>query len=123
MRPNRTLRFGFALLLALLLPLQGYAAMPACGQHDQAHSGVAGMTASAHHHCEHGTTAGDLHAHTGHAHNGHCDHCCCGLAIAASSDRWIAPRLAAPEISHVNLWFPPTVTLDRLDRPPRPILT
>jgi hypothetical protein len=116
MRLNRSLRFGFAMLLALLLPLQGYAAMPACGQHDPANSSVAGMTAAstAHHHCERGTAAGDLHYH-----NGHCDNCCCGVAIAATSVQWIAPLLSAPEISQVILWFPPTVTLDRLDRPPR----
>ena len=126
MRLNRSLRFGFAMLLALLLPLQGYAMMPACAQHDQATSGVAGMTASspAHHHCERGTTAGDHHPGNGHGGNGHggngrCDNCCCGAAIAAASVQWIAPLLSAPEISHVILWFPPTVTLDRLDRPPR----
>jgi hypothetical protein len=121
MRLNRTLRFGFAMLLALMLPLQGYAAMPACAQHDQANSGVAGMTASptAHQHCERGTTAGDHHDGNSHRGNGHCDNCCCGVAIAATSARWIAPLLSAPEISHVILWFPPAVTLDRLDRPPR----
>jgi hypothetical protein len=118
MKFHRTLRFGFAMLLALILPLQGYAAMPACGQHDEANSDVAGMTASstAHHHCEHGTTAGN-----GHSGNGHCNNGCCGVAIAATYSRWIAPLLSAPGISHVILWFPPTVTLDRLDRPPRHI--
>ena len=110
MRLNRTLRFGFAMLLALMLPLQGYAAMPGCARHDHANSGAMGMTASAmgHPHCEHATPG-----------NGHCDNGCCGVAIAATSVRWIAPLLAVPEISHVVLWFPPTVAPDRLDRPPR----
>jgi hypothetical protein len=118
MRLNRTLRFGFAMLLALLLPLQGYAAMPACAQHDQANSGVADMIASAtaHHHCVQGSTAGN-----GHSGNSHCNNGCCGVAIAATSSQWIAPLPSAPGISHVILWFPPTVTLDRLDRPPRHI--
>jgi hypothetical protein len=119
MRLNRMPRFGFALLLALLLPLQGYAAMPACAPHDRANAGAAGMTASAHPHCEHGTITVDLHADTGHGRIGHCDNGCCGVAIAAASARWTAPLLIAPAISHVILWFPPTVTLDRLDRPPR----
>jgi hypothetical protein len=115
MRLNRTLRFGFAMLLALVLPLQGIA-MPACAQHDPANSGISGMSASstAHHQCEHGTPAGSRHSA-----NGHCDNGCCGIAIATASARWIAPRLTPPEISHLVLWFPPTVTLDRLDRPPR----
>ena len=123
MRLKRTLRFGFALLLALMLPLQGYALMPACAPHDQAIPRTAGMTASsmARHHCEHVTPAGNSDSSNGNGHSGagHCDNCCCGVAIAATSARWIAPQLTAPEISHLVLWFPPTVTLDRLDRPPR----
>jgi hypothetical protein len=117
MRLNRTLRFGFAMLLALMLPLQGIA-MPACAQHDLADSRVTGIAASstARPHCEHGTTAG-----MNHSGSGHCDNGCCGVAIAATSTRWIAPLLTAPEISQVILWFPPTVALDRLDRPPRRI--
>jgi len=105
------------MLLALMLPLQGIA-MPACAQHDLADSRVTGIAASstARPHCEHGTTAG-----MNHSGSGHCDNGCCGVAIAATSTRWIAPLLTAPEISQVILWFPPTVALDRLDRPPRRI--
>jgi hypothetical protein len=103
MRLNRTLRVGFALLLALMLPLQGYAAMPVC-----AASTAAAPTAQ--HHCAHGSTA--IHHHD-------CGNSCCGAAIALTPVRWIAPLQTAPEISKAVLWSPPVGLLDRLDRPPR----
>jgi hypothetical protein len=55
-------------------------------------------------------------------HHHHCDNCCSGAAIALTPIRWIAPLLSAPEISRTVLWSPPTVAVDRLDRPPRFIL-
>jgi hypothetical protein len=122
MRLNRTLQVGFALLLTLMLPLQGYAAMPSCGQHDHTNSSAekslaAPMPALQHsmqHHCARGSTATHHHG---------CGNCCGGAAIALMSAHWIAPLLTAPGISAVVLGSPPTVTLDRLDRPPRFILT
>jgi hypothetical protein len=110
MRLNRTLRIGFALLLALMLPLQGYAAMPACAQHDPS-SGAASTTGSqpAQHHCEHGRTQ-SLHR---------CDNCCCGIGIALTPAQWTAPLPVADRVADAVLGTPPVVALDRLDRPPR----
>jgi hypothetical protein len=126
MRLNRTLQVGFALLLTLMLPLQGYAAMPGCGQLDRTNSStdsntekslVAALPALQHpmqHHCARGSSATHHHG---------CGNCCCGAAMALMAAHWIAPLLTAPEISLAVPGSPPTVTLDRLDRPPRPILT
>jgi hypothetical protein len=125
---NRTIR-GFALLLALMLPLQSYAATPAC-----ARSPV--LESAAPHHCagERAAAHGDHSAgeraafHGNHSaggfasHTNHCGDCCGGTAIALTPLQWSAPRLAAPESSRAILWSPPTVTADRLDRPPRFIL-
>jgi hypothetical protein len=126
MRLNRTLHVGFALLLTLMLPLQGYAAMPGCGQLDHTNSStdsrtekslVAPLPALQHsmqHHCARGSTATHHHG---------CGNCCCGAALALMATHWIAPLLTAPEISVAVPGSPPAVTLDRLDRPPRLILT
>jgi hypothetical protein len=112
MRFNRSLRAGFALLFALLLPLQGYAAMPACRE-----AAVATSVPQAH-------CAGAPAVHRAtldhtilHHHN--CDNCCCGAAMVLTADDFIAPRLTAPDISDTALWPPPAVAIDRLDRPPR----
>jgi hypothetical protein len=102
MRFKTGLRAGFALLFALMLPLQGYAAMPVC--REAAVASVAPQT-----HC-----AG---APAVHHHN--CDNCCCGAAIALASADFIAPRPSAPDISEAALLPAPAVALDRLDRPPR----
>lgn len=113
MRPNRTLRMGFALLFTLMLPLQGYAAMPSCGQPDHAvHHPAAHMAAhhSAAHHCTREPAA---------AHHAGCGDCCCTVAIALTPSSWVAPILAAPEISDASIGSPPLAALDRLDRPPR----
>jgi hypothetical protein len=111
MRPNRTLRVGFALLLALLLPLQGVTAMPNCAE--PVASPAPAPPHSGHLHCA--REAAVTHHHG-------CGNCCCAAAIAVITARWIAPLLSAPQISVAVLGFPPTVTLDRLDRPPRLIL-
>jgi hypothetical protein len=105
MRFKRSLRAGFALLFALMLPLQGYAAMPVCRE-----GSVASVASSAPQtHC---TGAPAVHHHQ-------CDNCCCGAAMALTHGEFIAPRLTAPGISDAALWPGPTVALDRLDRPPR----
>jgi hypothetical protein len=102
MKLNRTLRAGFALLFALLLPLQGYAAMSSCGSRDAASS--AGP-----HHCDREAAA--LHHH-------HCGDCC-GVAIAPAADLWHAPHPRSPDITVAEPASPPMGFLDRLDRPPR----
>jgi hypothetical protein len=99
---DRSLRAGFALLFALMLPLQGYAAMPPCREASVA-------TSDPQTHCA-GSPA---------VHHHHCHNCCCGAAIVLTAADFIAPLLTAPDISDAALWRPPTVAIDRLDRPPR----
>src|ERR1700722_2870340 len=112
MSVNRTLFSILTMLLALMLPLQGYAAMPDCGRLDHTHSGAVHLAASpgALQHCAGVPSA--VHRHG-------CGNCCCSAAIMLTPVRWVAPVLAAPEISAAAPWSPPTVALDRLDRPPR----
>jgi len=109
----RKLKVVFALLLALTLPLQGYAAAANCGPasaHTAAlHAGPSSHCASVHHH---------LSVH--HYHD--CGNGCCVAAIALTPARWTVPRPAAPEIAGRLISPPPAVSLDRLDRPPRPLL-
>jgi len=102
MRFNQSLRAGFALLIALMLPLQGYASMPVCRESTLASS--APQT-----HC---SGAPAVHHHN-------CDNCCCSAAMVLAPADFIAPRLPAPDISDAALWPAPMVALDRLDRPPR----
>ena len=110
MRPNATYRAGFALLFALLLPLQGFAAMPVCPQHERTASATAPL------HC-----AGAASAIHGHSHGNYGCSNCCAVAIALTPNPFIAPFLTAPEISVAAPGFPPKGLLDRLDRPPRHI--
>jgi hypothetical protein len=110
------IQFGvLVMLLALLLPLQGYAAMPDCGHFDAKESGAAALTASpaGAQHCA--GAPGAIHHHG-------CGNCCCTAAIMLTPVRFTAPALAARQISAALSWSPPTVALDRLDRPPRFIL-
>lgn len=106
MRLNRTRCVGFALLFALLLPLRGFAALPACG-----HAEAAAQAAQ--HHCGHAPAAD---------HHPNCGDCCGAAAMALTPIRWAAPRPTPPEITLAALGFPPAGILDRLDRPPRLIL-
>lgn len=103
------------LLLALILPLQSFAAAWNCG------SAETGSPA-AHQHCAPGSGA----AHTGDLHTGDAQphhHCgtCCAAAIAALPFDWIAPPSITPPIALPQMGSPPKVALDRLDRPPRPV--
>jgi len=113
MWPNRTFRIGLALLLTLMLPLQGYAAMPRCAQHDQSATSAAALAASpvGQHHCEHGTVS-----------HHHCDNCCCGVAIALTPTPWTPPLPSAPQAAGAAPESSPITRLDRLDRPPRSLI-
>jgi hypothetical protein len=105
--PSMTL----VLLLALIVPLQSFAAAWSCGAHDPG-------SAAAHHHC-----ADDLgRAQTGGEQRHHCG-TCCAAAIAWVPFRWHAPRSISSEASLPSYASPPSITLDRLDRPPRFILS
>jgi len=110
MRLNRTLKVGFALWLALILPLQGYAASANCGP---AAAHAAALHAPQSSHC--GNSPG---VHTHHD----CGNGCCLAAIALTPARWTVPRWAALKIADRLIWPPPAVSLDRLDRPPRTLL-
>lgn len=95
------------LLLALILPLQSFAAAWSCSTHDTG-------AAAAHPHCANDSGkpqgAGEPHHHCG---------TCCAAAIALMPFRWTAPRPASSEASLPLHLSPPKVALDRLDRPPR----
>jgi hypothetical protein len=96
-----------ALLMALMLPLQSFAAAAHCDSAAQA-------SVAAHAHCaEHEHAANPQH-------HGCCADCCLAAAMAAALN-WTLPRAAAPELFLPTLRTPLTVSLDRLDRPPRPI--
>jgi hypothetical protein len=107
MAPLRSRSMTLVLLLALILPLQSFAAAWSCGAHEAG-------SAAAHQHC-----ANDLGAAQGGGEQHH--HCgtCCAAANALMPFRWTAPRSASPEASLPLHRSPPKVALDRLDRPPR----
>jgi hypothetical protein len=94
------------LLLALMLPLQSFAAAWSCGAN---HPG----SAATQQHC-----AGHPDASPGGGEHHHCGTCCIA-AIALLPFPWTAPRSAGSEASLPLHGPPPQVALDRLDRPPR----
>jgi hypothetical protein len=93
-----------AVLLALIMPLQGWASALSCAALDTA------FTATQQH-CSHDSAAMQQH----HA----CGTCCCAAAIALMPLPWAAPRQTGPDILVNPRSAPPAVFLDRLDRPPR----
>jgi hypothetical protein len=96
MRDLRTRSLELALLLALFLPLQGFAAAWSCEPlHAQPH-------------CPHGLAAVQHHG---------CGTCCLA-AIAAAPLRFALPPLRS-DVSFPQPSTQLTVALDRLDRPPR----
>jgi hypothetical protein len=98
----RRIRFKLALLLALMLPMQGFSAADLCAP---SHAGAAAIE----HHCDPATSIAQHHG---------CGSCC-AVAMAATPLRWAAPRMPSPEVSSATLLPAPTVIPDRLDRPPR----
>ena len=109
------MRIKFVMLMALLLPLHGYAAMPAC--QEQVRADVGAATAAAPSATQHDCTP------TAPAHQHNCGQCCCGVGIALTPSLFIAPYFAAAEITPTGIVAPPQGALERLDRPPRFILT
>ena len=126
MRLNLKLRMGFAMLVALLLPLQGYAAMPVCTTGAAAapmqaaaapmHAAETPMHAGA------ATAAGHDCAGANTVHRHGCNQCCCGAAIVLAPVDFIAPHFGVPEIASAPIAPSPEGALDRLDRPPRFVL-
>jgi hypothetical protein len=101
MKRHRTSTLELALLLVLILPLQGFATAVSCAAVDTA--------SAAAHHCPHGTAVQHHSCGT-----------CCSTAIAGTSLQWIPPQSRRPLASFRFLFSPPKLALDRLDRPPRP---
>jgi hypothetical protein len=95
-----------ALLLALIMPLQGFASAWGCGSFDTAPA--TGATAGQH--CAHDTGVAKQHHH--------CGTCCCAAAIAVMPLFRVPPRPANPG-ALLPVRSPPAIVLDRLDRPPR----
>jgi hypothetical protein len=105
MKPLRTRMLEFALLVAVMLPLQGFASASGCGP-------FAAIASTEH--CNH---AAKHPAGTGQLHD--CGTCCSVAALSAAPLLWAAPRLTSPKRFLPLFWSPPAVVLDRLDRPPR----
>jgi len=99
----RNTRFKLALLLALLLPAQGFAYAPACSPFD-------GMPAAHHEHCAPTTGAAQHHG---------CGACCCAIAVATAPLRFLAPPSTRFDVASPAALSPPKGLSDRLDRPPR----
>jgi hypothetical protein len=111
MRLNSSNRSIVALLLALLLPVQGFAAFSGCaplsGAHDAEH-----QAQTTHAHCaEHPSRDSAVQ------HHACCD--CCIAAVGQAAPDWIPPRSETPQLSLPALRQPLMISLDRLDRPPR----
>jgi hypothetical protein len=111
-----------ALLLALMLPLQSFAAASSCEHAQTGQSTAPGGTtalgaataqgAAAHEHCAHHPA----HASTWQSH-GCCAACCMAAVVAATLD-WTPPRAVALEHYLPAPRAPLLISPDRLDRPP-----
>jgi hypothetical protein len=107
MERHRSSALKLALLLVLMLPLQGFAAAFSCEPLDSA---AAAAAPTADHHCPHGSSAVQHHA---------CG-TCCSAAMVVTPLQWVPPRSISPRVRVPLLFSPPNIVLDRLDRPPRP---
>jgi hypothetical protein len=113
MKLSRATHLYFGLLLALLLPLQAFAALPNCAGADP-HQGWHTAQSPSADHCD--------HAHPGAAHHD-CGTCCSVAAAGHPLELWAAPPLTPPQPPAARIASPPSVAIDRLDRPPRFVLT
>jgi len=108
-----------ALLLAWLLPLQGFAAISGCAQQTSAQHhrhAIQQHAWMAHEHCTgHGTQGASVQ------HHGSCADCCMA-AVAQTTSDWTPPRAETPALSLPQFRALIMTTLDRLDRPPRKTL-
>jgi hypothetical protein len=103
----RGIHVKLALLLALLLPLQGFAMHLRCADAAQA-----AATASCHEH-------GGAHDHGSSLHNDHAACCCTAARTDGAFDLGPLPP-AATRAFAVAPASPVFLSRDRLDRPPRP---
>jgi len=109
MRHRRTTTLLLALLLTALTPLRGYAVVMHCALAEGPDMGLAAQDAHPSH-CEHSTPVAHPHP---------CSDCCSTAAPALTAGRYELPEAQAAVISPRLIWPPPTLNLDRLDRPPR----
>jgi hypothetical protein len=86
----------FVLLLALIMPLPGFVSAWSCDSQQ---------------HCSHQTGTALLH------HN--CGVCCSAAAVALLPMPWAAPQPARAALLLSLRQPPPSIPLERLDRPPR----
>jgi hypothetical protein len=116
----------FALVLAVILPMRGFASAAHCeplGQGHGAHShgvpsalrtdaarGDLSLHAAEEGHCAGGKSSPHAHA---------CTDCCCGAAAVLTAPRFSVPKAAAALIARRLAWPHPALAIDRLDRPPR----
>jgi len=113
--PHRLKRFLLVLVVALAVPVQGFAAVSAGLCMALEHHGE-------HHHASQGADTGehhDSHDHgaTGHASCGSCVGCCASAAIASSASiaRFVPPAAAPVPAARPD---PSVVQPHPLDRPP-----
>jgi hypothetical protein len=99
------------MLIALLLPLQGYAAMSTCSE--RVPSDIRAGASAVQRHCTGAKAA--THSH-------HCTHDCCSVAMALTAARFVAPRSSAAKMTCSAITLAPKGALERLDRPPRFVL-
>jgi len=115
MKRHRTPKLELALLLVLMLPLQGFASAVSCAAFDAAADAAASpptTTSTA-------STAADQHCAHGAAAQHHGCGSCCSAAIVVTSFHWAPPQSRRPQVSMPMHFHPPKLALDRLDRPPR----
>jgi hypothetical protein len=104
MRLHRLTNLRLALILALILPFQAFAALSNCVPNDLvAHAAVQAG------HCEHAAPS-TVHHHCG---------ACCVLAAANHLSTPLPPRGIAQQLNVAPIKAPPSIAGDRLDRPPR----
>jgi hypothetical protein len=101
-----------ALLLSLLLPLQGFAAVSGCAPRPAAQHGQQ-QTPMAHEHC-----AAHASPDSTTPHHPSCSDCCMA-AVATTPPQWTPPRCETLHPSLPEIRTPLKISLDRLDRPPR----
>ena len=120
--PARLSRLLIVMLLALTVPMQGFAAVAAgvcmaLGHHEGAaqeeHQHEPGAT-GAHGHGDHATSDGQSTANT---HCPPCVSCCAAAAITSFSPLVLPERPAVPAVSSLPPLFS-GVTPENLDRPP-----
>ena len=96
------------MLIALLLPLQGFGGMAPCNE--RVSTSISAAAPAVQHSCAHANMA--IHQHN-------CSHACCGAAMVLTAATFIAPRHRPAEITSAGVEPAPDGAVERLDRPPR----